>query len=82
MHSRQTTRIVENAIITASNSALQNDSARLCWNDAITQMHKGQGEYAIRRSLRAIAHGFGRLHPDYRHVESELNRYLGLVKEN
>lgn len=56
-----------NAIIKiAKTHATKNDSALLCYTDAINLIEKQEAVYAARRALDSLAYSVGIFHPDYR----------------
>lgn len=56
-----------NAIIKiAKRHAVKNDSALLCYTDAINLIEKEEALFASRRALDSLAHSVGVFHPDYK----------------
>jgi hypothetical protein len=49
----------------AKTHAVKNDSALLCYTDAINLIEKQEPVYAARRALDSLAYSVGIFHPDY-----------------
>ena len=50
----------------AKTHATKNDSALLCYTDAINLIEQQEPVYASRRALDSLAYSVGIFHPDYR----------------